>query len=191
EFSYAEALQKVRANISLKDLDIQNPRIRKGISGITIIEISGPENEEKANRLANEMQKMLAREALISRPCIKGELKLSGLDESITTDEIRRTVAFEGSCEESTIKLGKIGVNRAREGMVWVQCPRAAAVVLAEKKKIQIGWTRVKVELLSSRAIQCHRCWRLGHVRATCKSKKDYAGICYRCGVSGHKVPNC
>ncbi|XP_025267152.1 uncharacterized protein LOC112638881 [Camponotus floridanus] len=95
EFSYAEALQKVRANISLKDLDIQNPRIRKGISGITIIEISGPENEEKANRLANEMQKMLAREALISRPCIKGELKLSGLDESITTDEIRRTVALK------------------------------------------------------------------------------------------------
>lgn len=44
EFSYIDVLKQVRESISLKDLDIQSPKIRKGISGSTIIEISGPEN---------------------------------------------------------------------------------------------------------------------------------------------------
>lgn len=38
-FSYTEALKKIRTEISLKDLDIQIPKIRKGLSGSTIIDI--------------------------------------------------------------------------------------------------------------------------------------------------------
>lgn len=161
EFSYADALKRVRTNISLKDLNIQAPRIRKGISGTTIIEISGPDNTEKADLLAAEMQKMLLGEALVSRPDIKGEIKLSGLDESITADEVRNAVAVEGSCKLEEIKVGKIGRTRSGDGIVWVQCPKSSAVALAEKKKIQIGWTRVRIELLPTRPLQCHKCWRM------------------------------
>lgn len=52
DFSYAEALKRARSTISLKDLEIHSPKIRKGMSGSTIIEISGPDNAEKANKLA-------------------------------------------------------------------------------------------------------------------------------------------
>lgn len=114
DFSYADALKRARSEISLKDLDIQSPRIRKGMSGTTIIEISGSDNVEKADRLAAEMQKILLGEALVTRPNIRDEIRLSGLDESITTDEVRAAVANKGSCKPEERKIGKIGRH------VWV-----------------------------------------------------------------------
>lgn len=66
EFSYTDVLKRVRQNISLGELDIQSPKIRKGISGATIIEIPGPDCIKKADLLANEMQKMLSGEAKIN-----------------------------------------------------------------------------------------------------------------------------
>jgi len=191
DFDYADALKRARQNISLKDLDIKNPKIRKGISGTTIIEISGPDNIKKADLLAMEMSKMLTGEAQISRPNIKGEIKLTGLDESITVDDVRNAIASEGSCKSNDIKVGKIGRNRYGDGIVWAKCPKTAALVLAEKKKLQIGWSRVTVELLPSRPIQCHKCWSLGHVRSNYRSNKDYTGRCFRCGEKDHKVEAC
>lgn len=138
------------------------------MSGTTIIEISGPDNVEKTDRLAAEMQKILLGEALVTRPNIRGEIRLSGLDESITTDEVRAAVASEGSCKPEEIKIGKIGRTRAGVGIVWVQCPKASAVALADKKRTQIGWTSARVELLQTRPMQCHKCWQIGHVRERC-----------------------
>lgn len=70
-FSYAEALKRARTNISLQELQIESPRIRKGVNGATIIEISGPENAEKANKLATKLQEVLG-DAIVMRPSIKG-----------------------------------------------------------------------------------------------------------------------
>lgn len=137
------------------------------------------------------MSKILTGKAKISRPSIKGEIKLViGLDESISTDEVLEAVASEGSCRQDEIKVGQIGRNRSGNGIVWIKCPKIAAVMLAEKKKIQIGWSSVSVELLKSRPIQCHKCWGLGHVRSKCKSNKDYTGR-FRCGESGHTANAC
>lgn len=191
EFSYADALKQARENISLKDLDIQNPKIRKGLSGSTIIEISGPENIKKADLLAAEMNKLFKRVAKVSRPNIKGEIKLVGLDESISTDDVREAIALEGSCKPTEITVGQIGRNRSGDGIVWVKCPKTAALTLVEKKKIQIGWSRVSIELLPNRPIQCNKCWSLGHVQSKCKSNKDYTGRCFRCGEPGHTTKAC
>ncbi|XP_025267445.1 eukaryotic translation initiation factor 5B-like [Camponotus floridanus] len=53
-FSYAEALRKVRSGVSLQALEIQTPKVRKGMNGATIIEISGEGNANKADKLALE-----------------------------------------------------------------------------------------------------------------------------------------
>jgi len=138
-----------------------------------------------------EMSKMFTGEAKISRPNIKGEIKLTGLDESISTNDVREAIASEGPCKSSDITVGQIGRNRYGDGIVWAKCPKAAALALAEKKKLQIGWSRVTVELLPNRPIQCHKCWSLGHVRSNCRSNKDYTGRCFRCGEKDHKVDEC
>lgn len=94
-FSYAEASKRVRSEISLTDLDIQAPKIRKGMSGSTIIEIAGPNCSEKTDKLAAEVQKLLHDEAHITRPSIKGEIRLFGMDESVDVEEIREAVNRE------------------------------------------------------------------------------------------------
>lgn len=47
EFSYAEALKRARKDISIDELGIQNPRIRRAMNSGLIIEISGPDNKKK------------------------------------------------------------------------------------------------------------------------------------------------
>lgn len=55
DFSYTDALRRARTNISLSELQIGSPKIRKGVNGATIIEISGPENAEKADKLVTKL----------------------------------------------------------------------------------------------------------------------------------------
>lgn len=137
------------------------------------------------------MQKLLKGEALVSRPNIKAEIRLFGMDESISMDEIREAVANEGKCKPEEVNVGKIGRTRTGAGVVWVRCPKVSAVTIADKQWIQIGWTSVRVELLRVRPIQCHKCWRIGHVREQCKSDKNYSGRCFKCGMTGHTAPKC
>ncbi|XP_025267964.1 uncharacterized protein LOC112639147 [Camponotus floridanus] len=191
DFSYAEALKRIRSQISLQELDIQMPKVRRGISGNAIIEIHGPDNALKADRLASEIQRVLQEEAYVSRPTITGEIKLIGMDESISKEEIIEAVSTTGNCKPSEVRSGKIGRTRNGAGIVWVQCPKTAAILLTEKKRIPIGWSTVRVESLKKRPLQCHRCWQIGHVRVNCKSSKDHSGSCFRCGKTGHSVSTC
>lgn len=58
-------------------------------------------------------------------------------------------------------------------------------------KKIRIGWTMARVELLAARPVQCFKCWRFGHTSHNCASQHDLNGLCFRCGVTGHAARGC
>lgn len=193
-FSYTDALKRIRTEISLKDLDIQIPKIRKGLSGSTIMEISGENNIQKADQLANEMQRVLDGEAHITRPIIRREVKLLGMDKSdawINADEIRCAVAAEGCCKTEEVHVDKIGRTWTGMGIAWVQCPRTATVKIVELGRISIERSSVRVELLKSRPVQCKRGWRVSRVREKCKSTKDYSNCCFKCGIAGHAAIIC
>jgi len=49
---YADIIKRARETVSLKDLDIANPRMRRAANDGVIIEISGPEGAMKADTLA-------------------------------------------------------------------------------------------------------------------------------------------
>lgn len=138
-----------------------------------------------------EMKKLLLDEALITRPSIKGELRIFGMDESVTPDEIREAIAIEGDCKIEEVKVGRIGRTRSGTGVIWVKCPRNIAITIADKKRIPIGWSMVRIEMMKARPIQCHKCWRTGHVKEKCKSDKNYRGCCFKCGAEGHIALNC
>lgn len=74
---------------------------------------------------------------------------------------------------------------------VWVQCPLRAANKVAQKKRIKIGWTVARVELLMARPTQCYRCWQYGHLRHDCKAQVDRSRCCYRYGQEGHAAREC
>ncbi|EFN67291.1 hypothetical protein EAG_00382, partial [Camponotus floridanus] len=147
-FSYAEVLRKARSQIKMEEFQIEAPRIRKGLNGATIIEISGPECNEKAQQLASKLQEVLKEDkAAITTPMIRGNLRLTGLDESIGKDEIGWAIEEEGGCDNKDTRIGEIRKTRRGMGVVWVQCPLKAAIEIAKKKKIKVGWTIVGVTL--------------------------------------------
>lgn len=76
-------------------------------------------------------------------------------------------------------------------GTSWIRCPLTLAIEMGKEKRIKIGWTVAKVELLKSRPIQCSKCWGVGHTSFYCRDSLDMRGKCFKCGKEGHTVRNC
>ncbi|EFN62147.1 hypothetical protein EAG_13725, partial [Camponotus floridanus] len=182
---------KAREKISLEEIGIEKTRIRKTAGGNVLIAIPGANRGMEADRLAEELTKVLDKEITVSRPNIMGELRLFGLDDSISKEEIMDTIAAQGKCKLSEIRASEIKIMRNGLGMIWVKCPLHAAAQLFKIGKVRIGWSIIKIEMLQAREKQCFRCWRFGHLKYNCKSEIDRTGCCYRCGSSQHKVKEC
>lgn len=191
DFTYAEVLKIARNQISLEGLGIEKTKLRKTATGNMLIEIPGNDKKEEADRLANEMRRVLEGKATIARPCIKGEVRMFGLDDSITREEVREVIAKLGKCKDEDIRVGEIKTMRSGLGMVWVQCPLVSAVSLSNLEKVKIGWSVVRIELLKAREIQCYRCWQFGHLKLKCTASIDRTKLCYKCGLEGHRVRDC
>lgn len=191
DFSYADALKRARSEISLAEIGIENTRIRKTVTGGILIQIPGNDGNKKAEILANKLQSLLEQEARVVLPVIRGELRMIGLDDSITKEEVAEEIAKIGACNIRDVQVGEIRVMRNGLGFIWAQCPLTAATKVAESGKIKLGWSIVRVELLKARPKQCYKCWRFGHLRQSCTSEKDYSGRCYKCGENDHWAKMC
>lgn len=189
--SYADILRKAREHIQLDGLGIERTKIRWAANGAALIEIFGDGNAGKADTLAERLRDVLKGEALVYRPTVKGELRIWGLDDSVSPDEVTCVVADTGSCLPSEVRVGAIARMNNGLGSVWVQCPLSAAVKVSTGGKLRIGWTVARVELLNVRPLQCFRCWQYGHVRSDCKSDVDRTGSCFRCALAGHLARVC
>lgn len=69
----------------------------------------------------------------------KGELLLIGFDDSVEMEEIISEVAEQGGCRRGEIKTGPMRRTRTGLGIIWVQCPFAAAGKLAEMGRLRLG----------------------------------------------------
>lgn len=178
--------------IDLASLGIENLRVGKTIAGTLTYEVQGEENVAKADALATKIREILAEgpEIKVARPFKTAEIRLWGIDVATEPEEIIRALATVGECPTSQIHLGEIS-NSPRGGAgVWAKCPLTAINKIVENGGIKVGWTKAKVEVLENRPLQCHRCHRIGHVRANCR-REDRSTCCYRCGQPGHLAKNC
>lgn len=190
--SYAEVLRKARQGISLGELRIETTKVKRGINGSLLIEIPGQEGSEKARVLTEKLKEKLdENEVMITRPTAMAEIKVTGLDESVTIEEMRETIAHYGGCTTEEVKTGNIRWMYNGLGIIWIRCPLAAAIKVEKEGKIRIGWTVAKVEVMAKRPLQCYRCWEFGHVRFSCKAKVDRKGHCFNCGNLGHSAREC
>lgn len=193
--SYAEVLRVAREKISFVDMDIFATKIRRSFNGGVLIEISGADGSSKADSLALQLKSVVSEiygdSVSVSRPVAKGELRIIGLDDSVTEEEIRCAIADSGACSLDAIKIGPL--RRLGSGMLsaWAQCPLTAALAVSAEGKLRIGWSVARVELLEARPIQCFRCWQFGHMSGSCRASVNRGQCCFRCGEEGHMARNC
>lgn len=107
----------------MEDLQIEAPRIRKGLNRATIIEISGPECNDKAQKLAYKLQEVLKEDKAVITTPIRGKLRIVCLDESIGKEEIGWAIKEEGRCSNKDIYIEKIRKTRRGLGIV---CPQSS-----------------------------------------------------------------
>lgn len=189
----SEVMAVARERVNIRDLNLRDMRSRIARSGALLLEIPGPDRQELANKLADRLKEALASHegVRVSRPLKTAELRISNIEASVTSTEIIRAVSEMGTFDCDTIRVGPI--NRALNGQntTVIRCPLSLANKLARLKKIQLGWTMSRINMLPERALTCFRCLERGHTRAECRSSVDRSDLCYRCGGLGHKVQGC
>ncbi|XP_050667728.1 uncharacterized protein LOC126967307 [Leptidea sinapis] len=184
EATYAWALTAAKQRVSLADIGVKEVRTRKTALGSRILEIGGPERSQQADRLAEEIRGALVGIATVNRPVKSVDIRISGLEDSVTLDDVVGAVAARGNVPREHVRAGRISM-----GSTIVKCPTTAAKAIMQDR-LCIGWSTVRVTLLEARPLRCFRCYGIGHGSATCTAK-DRSGLCCRCGGAGHLAQSC
>lgn len=167
-------------------MGIDNSKIRKAANGGMLIEIPGPERHSKADVLAAKLNSVLI-DAKIKRSLLLANVRLTGLDDSISIEEVKCTLSEIGNCTPNNIRVNAIRPMTNGFGITWAQLPVEAALRATKESRIWIGWTSTRIELLAQKRIQCFKCWNFGHARYTCKNSIDRTNLCFKSDVRATK----
>jgi hypothetical protein len=114
--------------INLSDLDIAVVKPRKAVTGALLLEITGRDADIKASRLAERMTEVLRDYPVkVTVPRRTAELRVCGLEDSVTLEEVVTAIAKAGGCCAEEVNVGVIRTAPRRLGSVWIRCPLTAA----------------------------------------------------------------
>lgn len=118
--SYSDAIRKARNSVNLSELGIKESRGLYAVNGSALIEIPGTEGGKQADILRGKLAEVFGDQAVITRPVVKGDMRLSGFDDSIASAEIADVVAAADDCTSREMKVGQI--RQLKNGLctVWL-----------------------------------------------------------------------
>lgn len=189
--TYAQALLRARESFHLDELGIPHVKIKTSATGAKILEIPGAASGSKADCLAERLKSVLADCVSVSRPQKCATLRISGLDVSARKEDIAAALTTASGSPPGQIKIGDIRRGPRGLGSVLVKCPIFTAKKLMSIGRVKVGWSSVQIAALSSLPMRCFRCLGVGHTRMRCPSNVDRTGLCFKCGLSGHKAAQC
>lgn len=189
--SYDKVLAEAREKINLGEIGITGLKFRLAATGARVLEIPGKESGDKADQLASKLRKALPDSVRVARPTKCADLRISGLDDSVTKEDIAAAIAHVGKCPQEQVKVGTVKSGLFGVGCVLVQCPVVAAKTLVDEGHILVGWSSARVQSLDPRPMQCYRCLEIGHTGLQCRSTVDRSRLCFRCCKPGHKAAEC
>ncbi|KAL0860155.1 hypothetical protein ABMA27_010462 [Loxostege sticticalis] len=189
--TYESAIRDAKSRINLEELGISGLRFSKAKTGGKILEIPGAASGDKADAFASKLRDVLPAEIVrVTRPIKTVDIRLSGLDDSVTKEEVAAAVSKTGGCVADQVKVGLIRQSWSGSGTVVVKVPVTAAQKLS-KGRLLVGWVSCRVQVLETKPLRCYRCMEGGHVRGQCPCETDRSELCYRCGRPGHQAREC
>ncbi|KAL0831003.1 hypothetical protein ABMA28_001889 [Loxostege sticticalis] len=189
--SYQTIIRDARSRINIEEIGIASLKFAKAKTGGKLLEIPGSTSGDKADVLANKLKEILPADLVrVTRPVKTADVRISGLDDATTSDEVAAAVAKAGGCVAEAIRVGEIRQTFAGSGSVVVKVPVAVAKKIGQGRLL-VGWVSARVQVLENRPMRCFRCLEGGHVRAQCQAETDRSELCYRCGRPEHKAKNC
>lgn len=189
--TYAAVLTKARQAVNLEELGITDVRFRQALTGARMLEFPGAGGTAGADRVAEKLRAVFAEEVRVSRPTKCAELRISGLDDSVTGQDVQDAIARKTGCSPDAVRVGPIRPGPGGASTVWTQCPVAVAKHLADAGRLLVGWSSARVVVLDARPMRCYMCWGLGHVCRKCNSGVDLSKHCFRCSEPGHLASAC
>ncbi|KAJ0169369.1 hypothetical protein K1T71_015253 [Dendrolimus kikuchii] len=192
--TYRQIFEQAAKVVNLQVMGLKEGlKISRTASDARLLELPpGPEGVEKADRLAVALSAVLTGVAEVARPVKKGDIRITGLDDSVTPWMLEEAIACAGGCPREQVRSGGIGVGPGGMGAAYVQCPIPVAKMLTELKHICVGFSSAEVSARERRPIRCMRCLYTGHITVMCPDGRvDRSALCFRCGRSGHRVAQC
>ncbi|XP_033199997.1 uncharacterized protein LOC117162245 [Bombus vancouverensis nearcticus] len=108
-FTYRDAMSVVKREVKLSELDITELRARRATTRALLFEIPGQDARSKASRLARRMAATLKDlPAKVTVPRRKAEIRVTGLEDSVTPGEVAAAVAEAGGCHADEVNVGVI-----------------------------------------------------------------------------------
>ncbi|KAL0859171.1 hypothetical protein ABMA27_010995 [Loxostege sticticalis] len=189
--TYESTIRDAKSRINLEELGISGLRFSKAKTGGKLLEIPGATSGDKADAFALKLRDILPAEFVrVTRPTKTVDIRLSGLDDSVTKEEVAAAVSKSGGCAADHVKVGLIRQSWSGSGTVVVKVPVTAAQKLS-KGRLLVGWVSCRVQVLETKPLRCYRCMEGGHVREQCPCETDRSELCYRCGRPGHQAREC
>ncbi|KAA5556959.1 hypothetical protein F3G54_31995, partial [Pseudomonas aeruginosa] len=201
--TYHDVMTQARGGVNVDALGVEGGiKVRQTANGARLIECPGPNTNAAAEKLAARLREILPDPEVvrIARPVKMGEVKITGLDECATKEEVASAIASQGNCALADVKVGELRVTYSGTRTAWARCPIATATLLATPPqgrpsdspgRLRVGWVVAHVQLQDARPWRCLRCFGTGHGLAKCPSTVDRSGLCFRCGQPGHKAASC
>ncbi|CAK1598352.1 unnamed protein product [Parnassius mnemosyne] len=191
--TYRDLLAKAKEAVDLGELGITGGlRLKVTQTGARMLEIPGESSGATADALAAKLRASLnADEARVSRPVRCADLRIMGLDDSVSEEELVAAVARSGGCTTDQVRSGAIRPDQQGMHAATVCCPVTAAKTIVEGRRLLVAWVSAQVKLLEPKPLRCYRCLVGHHVLAKCASEVDRSGLCFRCCQPGHISATC
>ncbi|XP_041985073.1 translation initiation factor IF-2-like [Aricia agestis] len=143
----AAALETARRAISIAEFDIPQVRYRRARTGGCLLTIAGEGAGKKADAFAARLKTVLPQEVRVGRPAACAEMRVAGLDDSVTAAEIKEAVAVDGECLAGDVRVGPMREGPRGDGSCWIRLPAAAAKKLSSSGRLRVGWVLARVTL--------------------------------------------
>ncbi|KAL7725987.1 hypothetical protein ACLKA6_005738 [Drosophila palustris] len=188
--SYSEILKIVKSDPSLKHLSGDVKSIRKATNGDLLLKLD-KNPAHTSDVLKDAVSKALGSRAVVKKLTETAQVEIRDLDELVSREEVVEAVKL--ALNDATVSQDSVKSLRAlRDGQQVANLilPAAQANVLADLRKIRIGWVvcRIRTVLQPKR---CFKCLAYGHMAANCSSTEDLKGACFKCGERGHLAKTC